>query len=284
MSRPFDLPSPPPLDEQRGESFARLVSLMQRLLADDGCPWDREQDIQSLKPYVLEEACEVMDAIEGGQAEELQEELGDLALQIAFLGELSRRAGDFGPDDVMHGICSKLVRRHPHVFAETELADSDEVAENWEAIKREEKQGRRLLAGIPNHLPALMRAQRLGEKVKRVGFDWPDSAGSRDKVSEELAELDEAIASGGKSEMASELGDLLFALGNLARHHGIDAEKALHGTTQRFVSRFSHVEDRVREAHGGWPVGDDGKPGPGLKLEEMDVYWDEAKGLERKRS
>jgi MazG family protein len=271
MGAPFDIPEPLPLSEQKGQTFPRLVELMQRLLAPDGCPWDQEQDFKSLRRYVLEEACEVIDAIDGGDTGELTEELGDLALQVVFLGELGRKANRFGPDDAIRSIIDKLVRRHPHVFADVDVSGSDEVLQNWERIKAEEKKGRPLLDGIPRSLPALYRAQRMSEKVSRVGFDWPDSTGSRDKVSEEVTELDEAIASGDKQRIEHELGDLLFALVNLARHQKIDAETALRSASDRFRSRFEHVEKRVREKHGGWP-----EKGT-LTLEELDTYWDEAK-------
>jgi len=277
MAGPFEIPEKLPLAEQRGQTFPRLVELMQRLLSPDGCPWDREQDFSSLKRYVLEEACEVIDAIEANDHEHLREELGDLALQVVFLAELARREQSFGPDDVVRGIVDKLVRRHPHVFADVEVADSDEVLRNWETIKANEKRDRGLLDGVPRSLPALYRAQRMSEKVSRVGFDWPDGRGSREKVSEELVELDEAMAGGDPERVEHELGDLLFALVNLARHQRIDAEGALRQAADRFRNRFSHVERRVREQHGGWPAGADGKPSRGLPLEELDGYWEEAK-------
>jgi MazG family protein len=277
MARSFEVPEPLPLSEQRGQTYPALVSLMQRLLGEGGCPWDREQDMKSLRRYVLEEACEVIDAIDEGDASHLQEELGDLALQVVFLGELARREQAFGPDDVVRGIVEKLVRRHPHVFADTVVSGSDEVLQNWELIKAQEKQDRGVLDGVPRSLPALYRAQRVSEKVSRVGFDWPDGRGSRAKVSEELAELDEAVAEGKPDRVEAELGDLLFALVNFARHHGVDAELALRKTADRFAGRFAHVETRVKERHGGWPRDAQGKPTTGLKLEELDGYWDEAK-------
>jgi tetrapyrrole methylase family protein/MazG family protein/ATP diphosphatase len=277
MPRPFDVPKQLPLDEQRGASFQALVALMQRLLAPDGCPWDREQDYKSLRGYVLEEACEVIDAIDSGIPMELMDELGDLALQIAFLAELARRDRTFGPDDVMRAICEKLVRRHPHVFGDTEVSGPDDVVRNWDEIKRREKANRPLLDGVPRSMPALERAQRLSERVSRVGFDWPDAAGSRAKVAEELGELDQSIASGDTSRIAAELGDVFFALVNLARHHGVRAEEALRGTSDEFMRRFDHVERRVKDRHGDWPRGEDGKPSHGIPLEELDTYWEEAK-------
>ena len=277
MSRSFPVPEPLPLAEQHGQTYPSLVALMQRLLGDGGCPWDREQDFKSLRKYVLEEACEVIDAIDEGDMNHLQEELGDLALQVVFLGELARREASFGPDDVVRGIVEKLVRRHPHVFGDEVANTSEEVLQNWEQIKAEEKKGRGVLDGTPHSLPALYRAQRMSDKVSRVGFDWPDDRGSRAKVAEELAEVDEAIAGGDKERIESELGDLLFSLVNLARHHGVDAEMALRKTSDRFARRFAHVESRVKERHGGWPRGADGKPKAGLSLEVLDGYWDEAK-------
>ncbi len=277
MGRPFQIPDEIPLSEQRGQTFPSLVEIMQRLLAADGCPWDREQTFESLRKYVLEEACEVIDAVDSGSREHLCEELGDLALQVAFLGELARNEGSFGPDDVVRAIVEKLVRRHPHVFADTAVQDSDEVVRNWERIKAQEKSERGVIEGVPRSLPALYRAQRMSDKVSRVGFDWPDGRGSREKVSEELRELDEAIAGGDKSRIESELGDMLFALVNLARHAGVDAETALRGSCDRFAARFGHVERRVKERHGGWPRAEDGSATRGVPLEVMDGYWDEAK-------
>ena len=280
MSRPFDVPEPLPLEEQTGATFPRFVELMQRLLAPDGCPWDREQTPETLRKYVLEEACEVIDAIDSGDRDELCDELGDLALQLVFLSELGRAEGAFGPDDVLRSIMEKMVRRHPHVFASVSVEDSVEVLRNWEQIKVEEKGPRRLLDSIPRALPALQRAQRVSERAARVGFDWPDARGSREKVSEEIAELDAALEDGDRAEIEAELGDVLFALVNLARHHGIEAEVALRGTGDKFVRRFGHVEQRVEERHGGWPRDHEGKPTRGLELELLDGYWDEAKSHE----
>lgn len=270
------VPQKKPLSAQDGSTFASLVALMQRLLAPDGCPWDREQDYRSLRKYVLEEACEVIDAIDQGKPAELADELGDLALQIVFLAELARRDGAFGPDDVVRGICEKLVRRHPHVFGEVTVSGSEEVLQNWDAIKRTEKANRPLLDGVPRALPALLRATQMSERVSHVGFDWPDARGSRDKVTEEIAELDAAILRGDEREMHRELGDVLFALVNLARHHNLLAEDALRDTADRFRARFDHVEARVKR-QGGWPLDEKGKPARGIPLETLDAFWNEAK-------
>lgn len=279
-SRSFELPDRPPLDEQNGATFPRLVALMQRLLAPDGCPWDREQSFKSLRRYVLEEACEVIDAIDREDPAHLCDELGDLLLQVVFLAELGREASAFGPDDVVRGICEKLVRRHPHVFADSEVSSAEEVARQWEEIKAQERSAPRdLLGSVPRALPPLERARRLSDRVARVGFDWPNASASRDKVREELAELDAAIIGGDRERIESELGDVLFALVNLARKHELDAGAALQRTNDRFTRRFSHVEQRVREQRGGWPRDATGKPTTGIDLEELDTYWDEAKAL-----
>ncbi len=277
---PFDEKAPRPiprLDEQDGSTLARLVGVMRRLLAPDGCPWDREQTFETLRKYVLEEACEVIDAIDAGDRKALREELGDLLLQVVFQAELARAEGRFGIDDVVEGIVDKLVHRHPHVFGDLSAKDADEVLRNWERLKAKEKAGRGILGGVPRSLPALTRAQRIGEKVARVGFDWEDEAGSRKKVGEELAELDRAIASGDRSAMEAELGDVLFALVNLARHVAVDAEGALRRTIDKFSRRFAHVEQRVADEHGGWGAGGEKHT---LPLEVLDRYWEEAKRKE----
>jgi MazG family protein len=290
MSRPFAPVVVPPLAEQRGEAYVRLVEIMQRLLAPEGCPWDREQSPATLRRYVLEEACEVIDAIESGDRSSLREELGDLLLQVVFLGELMRREGAFGPDDIVQGIADKLVHRHPHVFADTKVTDADQVLQNWERIKAAEKKDRGLLDGVPRSMPALTRAQRIGEKVERVGFDWPDARGSRAKVAEEVGELDRAMSEGNEARIEEELGDVLFAVVNLARHLKVDAEGALRKTTEKFQRRFAHVEARVKERHGGFhgmtaSLASDASssapaPGDKLPLEVLDRYWEEAKAKE----
>jgi len=263
----------PGLEDQDGATLVRLVGVMRRLLAPNGCPWDREQSLETLRKYVLEEACEVIDAIESGSREALREELGDLLLQVVFQAELLRKEGKFAIDDVIAGIVEKLVSRHPHVFGDVKAETAHEVLTNWEKLKAKEKQGRGILAGVPRSLPALVRAQRIGEKVSRVGFDWPDSRGSMEKVREEIGELERAIASGDAHHQEEELGDVLFALVNLARHLEVDAEGALRRTIDKFTTRFAHVEQRVKEEHGGW--GDTGKDK--LPLETLDQYWEEAK-------
>ena len=276
MIAPFDENAArpvPPLAEQDGATLVRLVGVMRRLLAPNGCPWDREQSLESLRKYVLEEACEVFDAIDSGERDALREELGDLLLQVVFQAELLRAEGKFAIDDVIAGIVEKLVSRHPHVFGDVEANTADEVLTNWEKLKAKEKKDRGVLDGVPRSLPALVRAQRIGEKVARVGFDWEDEEGSMAKVREELGEIERAASPRDREE---EIGDALFALVNLARHLDVDAEGALRRTIDKFTKRFAHVEARVRENHGGW--GDTGKDT--LPLATLDGYWEEAKRRE----
>ncbi len=281
-SVPFDEDEPrpvPPLSAQSGATLPRLVGLMQRLLGPGGCPWDREQTFESLRKYVLEEACEVIDAIDSGRHDLLKEELGDLLLQVVFQAELARNQAGFSIDDVIAGIVDKLVHRHPHVFGDLTAKDADEVLANWERIKAEEKKSRGVLGGVPRSMPALTRAQRIGEKVSRVGFDWANKEGSRAKVDEEIRELDEAIARGDEDSIEAEMGDVLFALVNLARHTRVDAEGALRRTIDKFTRRFAHVEKRVQEEHGGWGGAGERATAP---LETLDLYWNEAKEAERR--
>jgi MazG family protein len=275
---PFDEAAPRPVArvaEQDGATIVRLVGVMRRLLAPGGCPWDREQTFESLRKYTLEEACEVIDAIDSGDRGAIREELGDLLLQVVFQAELGRREGSFAIDDVVAGIVDKLVHRHPHVFGDVEAKDAEQVLSNWEKLKAKEKGDRGILSGVPRSMPALTRAQRIGEKVARVGFDWPDARGSREKVAEEIVELDEAIARNDRSAVEEEMGDALFALVNLARHLDVDAEGALRRTIDKFTRRFAHVEERVRTEHGGWGHASGG--GEPLPLEVLDRYWNEAK-------
>jgi tetrapyrrole methylase family protein/MazG family protein/ATP diphosphatase len=268
---------PPQLDlsplpgKQTGRNLPDLVGLMQRLLAPTGCPWDREQTLESLLPYLVEETYEVVDALQSGDVRDHVEELGDLLLQIVFQAELRHAEGAFGIDDVVRGIVAKLVRRHPHVFGEAQAETSQAVLANWAKLKAVEKakKGRKgALDGIPRSAPALVRATRAGEKAGAVGFDWPDAAGVRDKVNEELAELDQACQTGDRAHMMHELGDTLFALSNLARKLGLDAENALREATDRFARRFGHMEG-VLEAEGRTVAAE--------SPEELERLWQAAK-------
>lgn len=232
-----------------GENLPRLAAIMQRLLAKDGCAWDREQTLESLRAYVLEEAFEVADAIDRRDLTLLREELGDLLLQVVFQSELARAEGAFSLNEVIEGISNKLIRRHPHVFGEAKANDSQEALKSWENIKAQEnsKKGRGRLAGVPSTMPALLRALRLAEKAAHAGYDWPDAGSVRGKVSEELAELDEALLHNDIQAVEAELGDVLFALASLAYKAGVDPESALRGTLRRFTERFEKVEGLAQQ-------------------------------------
>lgn len=257
------------MQKPAGHRLPELVAIMRRLLSPDGCPWDREQTLDTLKPYVIEEAHEVVDAIERGDMGELKEELGDLLLQVVFQAELVGEA--FDVDDVVGAICDKLVRRHPHVFAAEQADSADAVRESWEAIKakeRAEKGDRGVLDSVPVGMPALLRAQRMAEKAAHLGLDWRDAHGPRAKLDEELRELDDAIAGGDPASIEHELGDALFALANLGRKHGVEPEAALRGTLARFATRVRHVEGRMKAS---------GKAPTEHSEQEVDVLWREAK-------
>jgi tetrapyrrole methylase family protein/MazG family protein len=266
------LPDLTPLPgKQTGAGVSQLVGLMQRLLAPGGCPWDREQTLATLVPYLVEETYEVVDAIASGSIDDHREELGDLLLQIVFQAEVRHAEGAFGIDDVANEIVTKLVRRHPHVFGEAEAKNAEQVLASWAKLKATEKaeKGKHgALDGIPASAPALLRATRSGEKASAVGFDWPDAAGPRAKINEELDELDAAWKSGDRAAMEHELGDTLLAVANLARKLNIDAESALRAATDRFARRFSHIEAALVAQ--GRAVAD-------ASAEEQDRLWDAAK-------
>jgi MazG family protein len=270
-----------PLHETRMRAqaeVARLVDIMARLRAPGGCPWDREQTFDSLKPYLIEEAYEVLDAMEGASSRDHCEELGDLLFQVIFHAEIARENGDWDFADVARAIGDKIEYRHPHVFAGLEVENADEVSRNWVQLKAAEKarkQGRKVsvIEGVPRHAPALLRGERITEKASRIGFDWPDLQGVRAKVDEELAELDEALASGDPAAIEHELGDVLFALANLARHTRTPAEDALRAAVGRFEKRFMWLEERLHDQGIGV-----GEPAP---MALMDRLWEQAKALEK---
>ncbi len=222
------------------EEFARLAAVMARLRdPDSGCPWDLDQDFASIVPYTIEEAYEVADAVAAGDMAALCEELGDLLLQVVFHAQMANEAGHFDLADVARGIADKMVRRHPHVFGDAGVADAAAVVRNWEAIKAAEKPRLGALAGVALALPALMRADKLQRRAARVGFDWPDASGPHAKIAEELAEFDAAADA---AERIDEGGDLLFAVVNYLRHHGVDPEVALRGANAKFETRFKAME------------------------------------------
>lgn len=248
---------------------------MKCLRGPGGCPWDAEQTHQSLTRYLLEETYEVLEAIDSGDPEHLKEELGDLLLQPVFHAAIAEEEGRFTIDDVITALCGKLIRRHPHVFGDMQIADSSAQVENWEAIKKAEKGTARpsALSGVPPHLPALLKAQKITEKASRVGFDWNHADQVLEKVMEELQEFEEARASGDRCRMEEELGDLLFAIVNLGRFLTLDPEEALRKTIDRFQKRFRHIEESLQQQARTFSTA-----GP----DELDALWEQAKSLERK--
>ena len=255
-------------------SFEELVQLMMRLRGADGCPWDRQQTLQSLKPFIVEEAYEVVEAIDGDDRHALAEEIGDFLLQAVFAAQITREEGSFDIYDAITVLHDKLVRRHPHVFGEVEAHDAEQVLVNWEKLKNEERkaENKSLLAGVPTALPALLKASRLTEKAARVGFDWRRTDDVLDKLDEEVAELREAVASSDSAHIREEIGDLLFTIANIARKLDVDAEDSLQAANQKFTRRFTAMEHKVRG---------DGRNLDQLTLEQMDALWDEAKLAER---
>jgi tetrapyrrole methylase family protein/MazG family protein len=255
--------------EAAERSFAGLRHIVHRLRAPGGCPWDREQTARSLTRYVIEEAYEVVDAIEHHGPAEISEELGDLLLQVFLQSEIAEEAGDFNLNDVMDRISTKLIHRHPHVFGDVTVSGAADVEVNWEALKKAEKGERRsVLDGVPKSLPALAMAAEIQNRMRKTGFKWPDRAGAEAKLAEELAELRDAAT---PEEAAGELGDVLFVLTELATWHGAVAEDALRRTNAKVEARFRYVEDRVRER--GLAISD-------LPLDELVGLWREAKSFD----
>ena len=264
------------MSESATDLFGELVQIMARLRGENGCPWDREQTHASIKPYLLEETYEVLESIDENDPAKLEEELGDLALQVVFHAQMADEVGLFTIADVLRGINEKLRRRHPHIFGDVKADTAQEVLFNWEQIKkveREKAQGRAsLLDGVPRELPALLRAHRLQEKASRVGFDWNEARQVFQKVEEELAELRAAMESEQPDRMEAELGDLLFSLVNLGRFIAVNPEDALRKTIARFIDRFQYIEEEL--ARRGTAPGQ-------VTLEEMDALWAEAKAKGR---
>ena len=257
--------------------FQQFVALIARLRAPGGCPWDREQTHQSLKPMTIEEAYEVLEAIDDGDDDPLAGELGDLLLQVVFHAQIATDEGRFGIDDVIRAVSDKMIRRHPHVFGGQDASSAGEVLRNWEAIKRAEQAERgedasaSMLESVSPRLPAVMEAYQMATKASRVGFDWPDALGVLAKVEEELGEVRQAVARGDARAAEAEVGDLLFAAVNLARLLGADPESALKAANRKFRRRFRHVEERLRER---------GLSPAESNLAEMESLWAEAKGRE----
>ena len=261
-------------EKHQGSLFDRLVEIMAMLRSPAGCPWDRAQDSTSLKPYLLEEAYEVLEAIEEGTPSKLQDELGDLLFQVIFHAQLARERGEFDIYAVLAGTIAKMTRRHPHVFGSAAASTPKEALQNWEEIKRQEKTATpatSVLDGVPRQLPSLLRAQRLQDKAARVGFDWQRVEQVWEKLSEELQELRASIDRETRAKIEEELGDVLFSLVNLARFLEINPDEALHKTTAKFIRRFQFIERELSRQ---------GKTPKQTTLAEMDALWEQAKQQE----
>jgi len=251
---------------------------MEKLRGEGGCPWDRKQDLYTLRAYIIEEAYELVEAITNGIPDNIKEEAGDLLLQIVFISSIAKEKCYFNINDVVNGICDKLIRRHPHVFANESAADSDEVLRNWERIKLEEKaeniknahESKSILSGVPSGLPALLKAYRIQEKAAHVGFDWEkgNTAPVFEKIQEEIKEIKEAVMKKDAACIEDEIGDLLFAGVNLARHLGVNPDAALGRTNAKFISRFYEIEKLVAQSGRDWAE---------FSLMELDGFWDLAK-------
>ena len=254
----------------------RLLGIMKKLRGPGGCPWDQEQTLESLKSDLIEEAYEVIDAIESGNCSNLEEELGDLLLQVVFQSQICEEGGHFKFSDVATAIADKLERRHPHVFGDLEVSDTAEVLQNWDAIKKAEKQKgdkpASIVAGIPKHLPSLQKAHQVQKRAARAGFDWNNINDVFDKLHEEIEEVKEAISRNHEADIREELGDLLFATVNVSRFLGHNPEELLNHNINKFVRRFQSVEEQIHATGKGFAA---------FTLDELDVFWDEAKRQER---
>ena len=252
-------------------AFKKLTAIVDTLMSENGCPWDKVQTHDSLKPYLVEEVYETLEALDAGNPDEIKDELGDLLYQIMFHSKIASQNNKFGIEDVIESISEKMVRRHPHVFKDGKLDTPDQVVDQWEEIKKTEKNHsarESVLDGIPKQLPGLFRAQKLQKKAAKHGFDWDKITAVFDKLDEEIAEFKEAVLSGKEGDIKGELGDILFVLVNIARHKKIDSEEALRDTNNKFIQRFHHIEQEV--AKKGRTVKD-------TPLKELEQYWQDAK-------
>ena len=250
------------------KSLERLRRIMDELREE--CPWDKKQTIQTLRPQTLEEVYELTDAITDNNWQSLKEELGDVLLHIVFYSKIGAEQGEFELEDVIEGVCNKLVARHPHIYSNVKVQDDSEVKQNWERIKM--KEGKKsVLSGVPQSLPAIIKALRLQDKTKQVGFEWDEVGQVKEKVEEEMQELYEAVETGMQDKIEDEFGDVLFALVNYARFVNVDPENALERTNKKFIRRFQHIEDKAKEA---------GKDLQHMTLQEMDDLWNQAKRSE----
>jgi tetrapyrrole methylase family protein/MazG family protein len=259
-----------PKAPQNTREFEGLVKVVEHLRGPDGCPWDKEQNHKTLTRFAIEEAHEFAEAVDGGDPEQIKEELGDVLLQVVLNAEVARQEGKFDVYDVVQSISDKMIRRHPHVFGDVKVGSSDEVLKNWGEIKAEEKREKKKAFSfdMPKDMPALLRAHKIGEKTKRVAFDWDNADQCWEKVAEEYGELREALDSKDRAHIEAELGDLLFCLSQLARHLDMDSEQALRITNTRFEKRFAKMQDLVKA---------DGKDWETLPAPEKEIYWKKAK-------
>ncbi len=252
-------------------AFKKLTEIVDTLMGENGCPWDKVQTRESLKPYLVEEAYETLEALDNNNPEEIKEELGDLLYQVLFHAKISENKNEFNITDVVESISHKMVHRHPHVFKKENLETPEEVVTQWEEIKSKEKgkaNRESVLDGIPPHLPGLLRAQKLQKKAAKQGFDWDKIDDVFDKLDEEVAEFKEAVLSGKETDMTAELGDIIFVFVNIAKFKKIDAEEALRATNNKFIKRFQYIEAEVTKR---------GKTLKETSLEELEKYWQEAK-------
>ena len=254
---------------EHGRDFQRLVNLMEKLRGPAGCPWDRKQTMDSLRPYVLEEAYELVDAIDSGEKPAILEELGDMLLEVIFVAQIASEQETFTMSDVVQNITDKLIRRHPHVFDSSRAENSGEALAHWNAIKKSEKpEDESVLKNVPAVLPALARAHKLSSRAATVGFDWSSFTDVQAKLKEEIQEFLDAIDSEQQDLIHEEIGDILFSIANLARHLKVNAELALHDTNRKFVKRFHYIEAQLKSS---------GRTVEEASLNEMEVLWQESK-------
>jgi tetrapyrrole methylase family protein/MazG family protein len=266
------------MTQSPGALYERLLEIMRRLRGPGGCPWDREQTRVSLKPFLIEEAYEVLEAIEADDSAALEEELGDLLFQVVFHAELAAECGEFDMASLLARLVDKMVSRHPHVFGDAAVGTPGEALAQWEAIKQREARDaghrRSVIAGVPRALPSLLRAQRITSKAARVNFDWPDARAAWTKVEEECREAADALAADDRARLQDELGDVLFSVVNVARLSSIDAEEALHGAIEKFRRRFAEMEGDLSAR--GMSIGS-------VSQDELERSWDAVKAQERGR-
>jgi XTP/dITP diphosphohydrolase len=255
--------------EEKLKAFERLLNIMDDLR--EKCPWDKKQTIESLRHLTIEETYELSDAILKNNSEELKKELGDILLHIVFYARIASETGTFNIADVMNSLCDKLIFRHPHIYGDVKVNNEEDVKQNWEKLKQKEKGGNTsVLSGVPNSMPALLKAYRIQEKARAVGFDWEQPEQVFEKVREEIEELNAEVKNGNTSKTEDEFGDVLFALINYGRFINVNAEDALERTNKKFIKRFNYMEEKIKAQ--GKQLGD-------CTLAEMDVFWNEAKKL-----